>query len=117
MSPAASLLSGTGIGIGSGSGRGIGIGYGTNIAVGGTSPAVGGHAAPPNPSGIDAAAANDGALAWLGAKPGDECGHRGLPKSPRGKGDGRELGTGVDVGGSHGKLTFASPSGRLPPIT
>jgi len=57
----ADLLIGIGTGIGSGSGRGIGIGYGTNMAVGDTSPA-GGHPAAPNPSGIDAAAANDGGL-------------------------------------------------------
>jgi len=110
---AASLLRGIGTGIGSGSGKGIGTGYGTNIAVGGISPA-GGHPAAPNARGIDVAAANVGGLTWAVGKPGGECGHRGLAKNPRGNGDGRVLGTGVDVGGIHG---IFSPSGRLPPVT
>lgn len=82
----ASLLMGTGTGIGSGSGSGIGIGYGTSIAVGGGTSPAGGHAAAPNPSGIDAAApANDdgGGLTCVGGNPAGECGHRALVKNPR----------------------------------
>jgi len=87
------------------------------MAGGGTSP--GGQPGAPKPSGIDAAAANGGGggggLTWAGGKLGVACGHSGLVKNPRVKGDVRELETAIDVGGNHGKLTLAS--GRLPPRT